>query len=196
MFLGISLNLEISFIDFLIVITLFWAIYKGYMRGAIIHSVALLVLLAGIGLSSKLAYIVYDIVQLRSNSRFFYFPVFVFAFLMIPTVYLSYLVSKKVIGNIGKTPQGMINRVLGVVVCVIKYLYIMSTAFIFIYKLDVSYEFIHKNEKIRSALYYPILRIAPATFKSLYFYEIYPVPKNKEEDLFNEDDLNQTDTIN
>ncbi len=179
--MDLDFNFHLSFIDFFIVVVLFWAIYKGYMRGAIIHSVSLLVLLACIGLSSKLSYLIYDIVQTRSNVKLFYMPVFIFGFLLIPSFYLSYFVSVKVIGNIGKSPQGLINRMLGVAVCVVKYLYIMSTLFIFLYKLDFSYQFIHKNEKDRSALFYPVLSIAPATFKSLVFSEIYPVPKNRKE---------------
>ena len=177
--MNIYFDFQLSFIDFIIVVVLFWAIYRGYARGAIIHSVALLVLLAGIGISSKLSYLIYDLVQSRARVSLYHLPVFIFAFLLVPSVYVSHLVSKKVIGNIGKVPQGMINRMLGIAVNVVKYLYIMSAVLILVYKLDASYDYIHLEEKKRSRLYFPVLSIAPSTFKSLKFPEIHPIPIGK-----------------
>ena len=179
----IYVDVGISFFDFLIIIVLFWAIYRGYTRGAIIHSVALLVLLGGIGISAHLSYVIYGWIQEKARVPLYNLPVILFFFMAVASIIGSHIVARKVIGNIGKTPKGKWNRGLGVLVNVVKYLYMISIAFIMIYKLDANYHFIHQKEKSRTSLFYPIMSIAPTTFRPLRFREIHPIPIGKPADV-------------
>lgn len=177
--MDIYVDIGISFLDFLLSLVLFWAIYRGYKRGAIIHSVALLVLLAGIGISGKLSYLIYDYMQERARVTLYNLPVILFFIFSVLSVIGAHFVANKVTANIGKEPKGFTNKLLGAGVNVVKYLYMSSIVLIMLFKLDANFDFIHPKEKERTILFYPVLRIAPATFKMLEFREIHPVPKSK-----------------
>ncbi len=184
-------NLNISFFDFLIVIVLFWAVYRGYIRGAIVHSVSLLVLLAGIVISAKIGYTISDYMQDRSRIPLYNLPLIIFGFLFIVAVLGAHFTTQKVIGNIGKEPKGTTNRVMGVLVSVVKYLYLISVVLIFVYKLDSNLNFVNQNEKTKTVFFYKVLSIAPTTFKILIFPEIYPVPIGKPEEIQKQRDLEE-----
>ena len=176
--MDVYINLP-AFTDIIIYLFLFWAIYRGYMRGAIIHSVALLVLLAAIGVSAKLSYFVYEYIQDRARVTLYNLPVILFLILSVFSVIGAHFTANKVIGNIGKTPKGMLNRTLGVFVNITKYLFMISIVSIMIFKLDANFSVINDKEKERTRLFYPILNIAPTVFKPLRFKEIHPVPTHK-----------------
>lgn len=143
------------------------------------HSVMLLVLLAGIGIAAKLSYGIYDGVQDKARIPLYNMPVVVFGLLFGLAVIASHIIGNKVIGNIGKTPRGFTNRILGVAVSVVKYLFIISVSLILIYKIDINYEFISRDEKERTKLFYPVMNIAPSAFKILRFPEVNPIPDRK-----------------
>ncbi len=175
----IAFDINLSFFDVIIFSVLFWAIYRGYTRGSIIHSVALLVLVAGTVIAAKFSYFIYDFFTMRAKIPLVNLPVIIFSILFILAVLGSHFVANKVIGNIGKTPKGMTNRVLGIFVNLVKYLFMISIVLIFIFKLDASFNFIHKKEKERTNFFYPVLSIAPSAFRVLRFPEIDPVPLSK-----------------
>ena len=187
--MDIYIDAGVSLFDFLITIVLIWAVYRGYKRGSIIHSVALLVLLAGIVVSAKVSYMFYGFLADRSRIPLINLPVIIFAVLFVFSVIGAHFVANKVTGNVGKEPKGFTNKILGILVNVVKYLFMTSIVLIFIFKLDASFEFIHKNEKQRTKLYYPVLSIAPSAFKILRFPEINPVPIGKPEEVKREDNL-------
>ncbi len=177
--MNIYVDIGISFIDFLISITLFWAIYRGYKLGAIVHSVALLVLLAGIGLSGKISYAFFYFVQERARVTLYNLPVILFAIFSIFSIFAAHFITNKVIANVGATPKGSLNRFLGIAVNIVKYLYMISIISIILFKLDANFDLIHSKEKERTSLFYPILSIAPTTFRMLRFKELHPVPMSK-----------------
>ena len=144
--MDVYINLP-AFTDIIIYLFLFWAIYRGYMRGAIIHSVALLVLLAAIGVSAKLSYFVYEYIQDRARVTLYNLPVILFLILSVFSVIGAHFTANKVIGNIGKTPKGMLNRTLGVFVNITKYLFMISIVSIMIFKLDANFSVINDKEK-------------------------------------------------
>lgn len=176
--MNIYVNLP-AFTDVIIYLILFWAIYRGYMRGAIIHSVALLVLLASVTISIKLSYLIYEYIQDRARVTLYNLPVAIFFVLFVISVVGSHLVANKVIGNIGKTPTGTLNKVLGIFVNLVKYLFMLSIGLIMIFKLDANFSIIDEKEKEKTTLFYPVLNIAPSIFNALRFQEIHPVPTGK-----------------
>ncbi|MEA2041786.1 MAG: CvpA family protein [Bacteroidota bacterium] len=182
----IYVDIGLSFWDFVITVALFWAVFKGYRRGAIVHSVMLLVLLAGIGIAAKLSYGIYAGVQDKARVPLYNMPVVIFALLFIVAVVGSHIIGNKVMDNVGKTPRGFTNRILGIAVSVVKYLFILSASLIIIYKIDINYEFISQDEKSRTKLFYPVMNIAPSAFKILRFQEVHPIPKKKPDYLNSE----------
>lgn len=175
----VYVNIGLSFWDFLITIVLLWAIYKGYRRGAIVHSIMLLALLAGIAIAARMGYGVYNMLQDKARVPLYNMPVVIFALLFALAIVGSHLIGNKVSNNVGKTPRGFTNRLLGVAVSVVKYLFILSVALILVYKIDANYEFISRDEKQRTKLFYPVMNIAPSAFRILRFPEVNPVPDGK-----------------
>jgi membrane protein required for colicin V production len=191
--MNIYVDVGVSLFDFLIAAVLLWAMWRGYKRGAIIHSVALLVLLAGIMISAKLSYLLYDYLSERSRVPLINFPVIFFAILFIPIVVGSHHTANKVTANVGPEPKGLINKLLGIAVNFVKYLFMISIVLIFIYKIDASHDFINKNERKRTILFYPVLSVAPRAFNILTFPENHPVPLGKPEEIKKKEGVNLDD---
>ena len=106
--MDIYIDTGVSLFDFLITVVIGWAVYRGYKRGAIIHSVALLVLLAGIIISAKLSYIFYNFLSERSRIPLVHLPVILFSFLFGFSVIGAHFTANKVIGSIGKDAKGFV----------------------------------------------------------------------------------------
>jgi membrane protein required for colicin V production len=191
--MNIYVDVGVSLFDFLIVIVLLWAMWRGYKRGAIVHSVALLVLFAGILISAKLSYLLYDYLSERSRVPIINFPVIFFAILFIPIIIGSHYTANKVTANIGPEPKGLINKLIGIAVNFVKYLFMISIFLIFIYKIDASHDFINKAERKRTRLFYPVLSIAPSAFNILIFPENHPVPFGKPDEIKKKEELNLDD---
>ncbi len=175
----VYVNIGLSFWDFLITIIMIWAIYRGYVKGAIVHAVTLLVILAGIAISARVAYTVFDMTQTQFRVPLYNMPVVIFGTLFTFTVFLAHFVGNKVIANLGKTALGIKNRLLGILINVIKYLFMLSIALIMIFKIDANHEFISQTEKERTKFFFPVMNIAPSIFKSLRFPEVNPIPHSK-----------------
>ncbi len=174
-----TLLLETSLFDILIVLTLGWAIYRGYKRGSIVHSVALLVLLGGVFMAAYLSYKIYGVINYRSRVQLVHLPVIIFSILYVGVVYGAHFVADKVTGNIGEDAKGRTNKLLGILVNIGKYLFMISIVLMFIFKLDATYNFISPEEKKETSLYYPVLKVAPTVFRILRFPEINPIPDFK-----------------
>jgi len=179
--MDIYVDIGLSFLDVLISLVLFWAIYRGYKRGAITHAVSLLVLLVGLGVSASLSYALYGYMQERARVPLNNLPVILVFVFSVFSVIGAHYVANKVAQNVGGEPKGFVNKLLGAFVNIVKYLYMTSVVLIMLFKIDVNYDFIHEKEQARTKLYYPILNIAPSTFKLLRFDEHgpHPVPSEK-----------------
>jgi len=177
--LAADLLLSFSLFDGLITITLLWAVWRGYKRGSIVHSVALLVLLGGVFLAALLSYQIYYVFSDIARVPLVHMPVIVFSVLFVGVVYGAHYTADKVTGNIGKEATGKTNKGLGVIVNIAKYLFMTSIVLTFIFKLDATYDLITPAEKKETSLYYPVLKIAPTVFRILKFPEINPVPSAK-----------------
>ncbi|GEM_PF-1158113 len=184
--MDIYVDIGLSFLDVLISLALFWAIYRGYKRGAIIHAVSLLVLLVGLGISASLSYALFGYMQERARVTLYNLPVILFFVFAVLSVIGAHFTANKVATNVGAEAKGFVNKLLGVLVNVVKYLYMTSVVLIMLFKIDANYDFIHEKEQTRTKLYYPVLNIAPATFKLLRFNELYPVPTEKPREFRND----------
>lgn len=191
--MNIYTDIYISYFDFLVVIVLGWAIYRGYKQGAIIHSVALLVFLAGIGIAAHLSYAIYGWVQHRARVPLYNLPVILFFIFAVGSAVAAHFVGLKVQNKMGKETDGFKNRLLGVLVNTVKYLYMISVISIVLYKLDSNFKFVSEKEKQGSHFFIPIMNIAPYTFRPLRFKEKHPIPRTKQVEQTEEIDTDLED---
>jgi len=167
--MDVDVDLHVSLFDFLISGVMIWGIYKGYVQGFIIQTIALFVLLAGVFVGVKLSMSFYNIIIDKSTVALPNFPVIVFAimfgFIVFASNYIALVVQKQVIS----IPKPITTRVLGAFFGAIKYMFIISVMLIFVNRLDKNFEIVTDKEKSRTILYQPFSKFAPTILPRLRF---------------------------
>ena len=167
--MDIDLDLHVSLFDFLISGIMIWGIYKGYVQGFIIQTIALFVLLAGVFVALKISASFYDAVIDKSTIALPNFPVIMFAvmfgFIVFASNYVALLVQKQVTS----IPKPITTRVLGAFFGGIKYMFIISIMLIFVNRLDNNFDIVTGKEKSRTMFYQPFLKFAPTVLPRLRF---------------------------
>lgn len=169
-----DVDLHVSLFDFLISGVMIWGIYKGYMQGFIIQTIALFVLLAGVFIGAKLSVAFYDVIIDKSTIALPNFPVIVFAIMFVFIVFASNYVALIVQKQVLSIPKPITTRVLGAFLGAVKYMFIISVMLIFIERLDKNFEIVTDKEKSRTMLYQPFLKFAPTILPRLKFHVKVP----------------------
>jgi len=168
--MDVDVDLHVSLFDFLISGVMIWGIYKGYIQGFIIQTIALFVLLAGVFVGAKFSVVLYDIIIDKSTVALPNFPVIVFAiifgFIVFASNYVALIVQKQVMS----IPKPITTRVLGAFFGAVKYLFIVSVMLLFIDRIDNNFEIVTNKEKARTILYQPVLKFAPTILPRLKFH--------------------------
>ncbi len=161
--------MEVSIIDVFITIVLVWAIYIGAKKDPIVHSLSLLVVIAGIiifgYISIKIADYLTDTVNISIN----YLHHYIFAFLFIAIVWLSGFVGDKVEQTSGGKPKAVLSIGLGILSSLIKYIFFLSIFLLYFSQIDSSYNLLSSRSKRNSKLYEIVKNIAPSTIKTINF---------------------------
>ncbi len=167
--MDVDVDLHVSLFDFLISGVLIWGIYKGYIQGFIIQTIALFVLLAGVFVGAKMAFTFYDIIIEKSTVALPNFPVIVFAIIFCFVVFASNYVAIIVQKQVMSIPKPITTRILGAFFGAIKYMFIISVMLLFVDRLDKNFEIVTDKEKARTILYQPVLKFAPRILPRLKF---------------------------
>jgi membrane protein required for colicin V production len=182
-----DVNLHFSLFDFLIGGVLIWGIYKGYMQGFIVQSIALFALLAGIFIAGKLAMNFYNLLIDKSAVPLRNLPVIAFAIMFAPLLYGTNWVALAVLKQVSSVPKNMYAKILGAFFGAVKYLVIASVFMLFTDRLDKSFSIITENEHRDSKLYKPVLKFAPSVISVLRFDIREPVPMELDDVTIDQD---------
>ena len=174
--MNIDLDFHISLFDFLILGVIGWSIYKGYIQGVLVQSIALFALLAGVFVTSKLSVSFYNSIIDKSTIALPNLPVIIFAIMFGIVTYFSNFVALRVQKDVTPVPKSIVTKVLGSFFAAVKYSFIISIFLIFIDRIDKNFEIITPDEKAVSKLYNPFLKLAPAAISGLKFKVKEPVP--------------------
>jgi membrane protein required for colicin V production len=167
--MDLNFDLHFSLLDFIIIIVLIWGIYKGYMQGFIVQTIALFTLLAGIYIAAVLAMGFYNLLIDKSAIPLRNLPVIAFSVLFGPVLYATNWVALNVLRQVSSVPQNMYKKVLGAFCGALKYLFILSIFMIFIDRLDSSFQILTQNEHKRTNLFGPVSKFAPTIIPKLKF---------------------------
>lgn len=173
-----DVNLHFSLFNFLIFVTMVWGIYKGYLQGFIVQTIALFTLLTGVFIAGKLAMGFYNILVDKSAVPLRNLPVIAFAVLFGPVLFGTNWVALQVLKQVSSTPRTIYTKVIGGFVGGLKYLVIASIFLIFVNRLDKSYHIITDEEKQDAFLFKPILKLSTTIMPVLEF-DVRP-PKAEE----------------
>ena len=172
-----------SILDFLVILFIFFGIFRGYTQGVIVQTIALFALLVGVYISAIASMAFYDTIVDKSNVPLKHLPVIVFSLLFAMVVFGSNWIAiyiKKMVTSVKVT---IYSRVWGAFFGAIKYLFIASIIFLFIQRLDESFKLF--DEESETQLFEPVSKFAPTIIPKLKFEIKQPTPMELD-DITNE----------
>jgi len=155
----------ISIIDVMLVLILIWAIFKGYKRGPVVHSLSLLVVLAGIAVFGLVSTELADFIGQKWRGGINNLDSYIFAVLFSATIWLSNVVADKARNASSVSMKKPVNIILGIITSSVKYLYIVSIILLFISQSG----FVSGKQERKSKFYKTIKLTAPTTIKTVNF---------------------------
>ncbi len=155
-----------NYFDFIIIIPLLWAAYKGFKKGLIIEIASLVALLLGIW--GAIRFSGYTSVLLKdffSNAS--YLPLVAFGITFLIIVVGVHFVAKLIDRFVKAVALNLVNRLAGAAFGVIKVAFIVSIVLLLINRIDKKSDFISADFINNSLLYKPVAGLAPMIFPSL-----------------------------
>ncbi|NPA67629.1 MAG: CvpA family protein [Chlorobi bacterium] len=155
----------ISIIDVLLAVVLIWALFKGYKRGPVVHSLSLLAILAGIAVFGLVSTELANFIGAKWRGGISNLDIYIFAVLFSATLWLSNIVADKAQSSSNVNMKKPVNIILGMLTSAIKYLYITSIILLF-----VSHSGLLPGKYERKSRFYKTVKLtAPATIKTVNF---------------------------
>lgn len=156
-----------NFIDVLLLIPIFYAVYKGFKNGFIIEVCTLLALLVGIYAGIHLSDGTANLLKSNWNFDSEYMPVIAFTITFLgigALVFFGGKMLEKVVDVAHLTP---LNKFLGVLFSLIKIIYFISVFVVLLESYDEKGDFIKEETKSESLLYEPIKELSLTTIPRL-----------------------------
>jgi len=183
---NVDVNFSISVFDVLILIILMWSAYKGYMRGALVHSLSLFAFLAGLVLSVIITKAAYKFLETRSIIPDL-FAIILMGFLLGASIFGSHIVGTLVESHASNVQQSNVSRFVGVGFSLAKYFLIISFYMLMLFKVNDYANFMPDREK-NTRLGRPCAKFFTLIFPALKFgqeFNISPVKLPQENEQNN-----------
>lgn len=156
-----------NFIDILIIVPLGYAAWQGFKKGFIIELFTLLALLvgiyAGIHFSDWTARFIRESFGVEGK----YLPVVAFTLTFLAVGAMVYFAGKMLERMIKVVNLSPVNKILGIVLGLIKMVYTISIGIILLETYDERGDFIPEDIKTESLLYQPVKKVASATIPAI-----------------------------
>ncbi|MDB4334835.1 CvpA family protein [bacterium] len=158
-----------NYFDIVIGVIFILAIIKGFKNGLIIELAVLVALVLGIFGAIKFSSITEEWLLQHFQSN--YIGVIAFLLTFVGIVLGVNLLAKVIDKTIKAVALGTINRILGALFSLIKYVFIASVLLAVFNSFDRTFKLIPDQTKEESVLYGPLNSFAPKVFPYLYFYK-------------------------
>lgn len=158
-----------SYLDIIFVVLFAWSAYKGFTKGFILQLATLAGLLLGIYGALKFSDYTAGFLspKLDVNEQTLSIISFALTFIII---LLAVILIGKLIEKFNEAIElGLVNKLLGVLLSMVKMGFIISVLLVLVNKADNKYNFIPNNTKEKSLLYKPLSNFAPMLFPYLKF---------------------------
>jgi membrane protein required for colicin V production len=190
--LEVNVNLRFSLFNFLIAGTLVWGMYKGYVQGFIVQTIAFFALLIGVFIAAKLSMAFYNVLVDKSTVSLRNLPVIAFSVMFGPVLFGANWAALYVLKQVSSAPKTIYTKILGSLFGGLKYLFIASIFLIFIYRLDKSFNIITDGEKEDAFMFKPVMNFSTSIMPVLEF-DVRP-PKAEELDDFTTEPESEMET--
>lgn len=160
------------FIDFIFVIILLVACFKGFTKGLIVALFSMLALIIGLAAALKLSAIVSEYLSTETGTTAKWLPFLSFILVFIGVVILVNLAAKLIQKSVELVLLGWVNRLGGVLFYLLLYAIIFSIVLFYVVQLKLV-----SDETIASSISYPFIKpLGPFVIDKLG--EIIPLFKN------------------
>ena len=156
-----------NYLDIIIAIPLLWGAYNGFRKGLIIEVASLIALIAGIYGAIEFSFFISDLLAQYVNwsSRVMQTASFCLTFLVI--VIIVHLIARGIQKIAKLAALGTINRFLGVIFGVLKYLVIVAILIYLTNSVNSRYRFIAPETIEKSILFEPLVSLVPGLYPSV-----------------------------
>ena len=155
-----------SYIDIILLLFLLYGAYKGFREGFIIEVATLLGLFLGVYVSIKYSSYTEDILTVFFNLSTKYISYIALAITFIVVIVAVYVLGKILTKFVDILSLGLINKMLGTVLGVVKYFVIVGVLLLIVDALNSKFQFLSEETLSNSQLYTPFLSLA----KEIYNY--------------------------
>lgn len=154
-------------VDIIIIVPLIYAAWTGFRKGLVIEVFTLLALLvgiyAGIHFSDWTSSVIINYFEIEGK----YLPVVAFTLTFLAVGAIVFFTGKMVEKMLKLVSLSMLNKILGLLLGVVKMTYILSIIIVLIETYDERGNFVKNELKEESALYYPIEKVSISTIPAV-----------------------------
>ncbi len=147
-------------LDIILALPLIWGAYRGFRNGLVYEILIVIILIAGVYGGHQLVNYVTVYVQTNYNFHSKMLPVYCFIGILILLMVIIYFITKASNKLLDFFGLGIINKIAGALIGVVKWAFFISLIFYLIAPFDVANKIIPKDKKQDSFLYEPITEFA------------------------------------
>jgi membrane protein required for colicin V production len=143
-------------IDLIILIPLIYGGWKGFKKGFIMELFTILALLVGLYAAFHFSDKITEIIVGKTHEKPGYLPAFSFLFLFLAVGAMVYFGGKALEQVLKIAQMSLLNKIVGSIIGIIKWAYLLGGIFVFIQALDSNEKFITSKHK-ENAILYPLV---------------------------------------
>ena len=158
-----------NYIDIIILLFLLFGAYRGFSKGLIIEIATLVGLVLGVWLAISYSSYTEGILRdfLNISSRYISYIALAITFIVVAVA--VYIIGKLLTKLIDIISLGLVNKLLGTILGVAKYLVIVCVLLLIADALNEKFQFLSEETRQKSLLFYPFLNFAQKMYNSIRF---------------------------
>ena len=180
--------LPMNYIDIIIAVPLIYAAWSGFRKGLVIEIFTLLALLVGIYVAINFSDWTSNFIIEQFDIEGKYLPVVAFTLTFLAVGAMIYFAGKMLEKMLRLVNLSFVNKLLGLILGLIKMVYILSILIIIVETYDERGSFVKTELKEESLLYHPLKNVATFTIPAMENSKIW-IKNNVSEILPKEDKL-------
>lgn len=161
--------LIVNYIDIILLLPLLYGAYRGFSKGFIVELATLVGLALGVFVAVRYSYLVEGFLKDFLDVSATYISYIALSATFLIVVVLIYLLGKLITKIAEAIALGMVNKILGTVMGIMKYFIAVCVILLVVHALDDKFDFIGKETKEKSLLFYPFLNFAERMYNMIRF---------------------------
>lgn len=150
-----------SWLDIVLVVPMFWGLYKGLTNGFIMEIARLVALIAGVYLAVRFAQELSEYLYTNTDFSNEFLPIIAFAIIFIGVIILVHLFAKAIEKLAKAIALGWANKAAGALFGVFRMTFILSIVIMMFTRLELLNDFNRGETAKNSFLYEPVSNVAP-----------------------------------